>query len=148
MYRQDVEPFKEFRLIPGSKAFSTEGCAICCIFSIAEQESPFYLSIDSIKQKIKDMYYNGFIDNEFTVLGQPGWIGCFDLLGVRAKEVKYITNPRYIAKSNEREILVLKKPGYQHFVHGDGEGHYVWDSLGKRPQQKSYRVVEKRIIVL
>ena len=148
MFRQDISPFKNFSLVRGGKTFDTEGCAICTVFSITEQESPIFFSATNIKKRIKEMYAKGYIDDEFTILGPKGWKGCFIVLGLKVKGVRYESNVNYHCRSNERESLKLVKPGYAHFVHGNGKGVYVYDSLGRRPQQKDYTLSEKRIVML
>ena len=58
----------------------------------------------------------------------------------------------YICKDDEREVLKLvKRKNWHmenppaHYVPGNGQGCYSWDSLGHRPQQKEYVVYAKRI---
>lgn len=148
MFRQDIGPFLNFTLESGGPSFSTEGCALCTVFSIVEQEKPYYFTVNHVKKFVKDMYKKKYINDEFTILGSEGWKGCFDILGLNVKNVRYVKDPMYVCKDNERESLKLSKPGYSHFVHGDGKGNYVYDSLGRRSQQKDYVISEKRIIEL
>ena len=148
MFRQDIKPFQNFTLVSGGMTFANEGCAITIIFDGVEQEIGGFFTVRKVKNLVKQMYKLGHIDEEFTVQGHPGWVGCFKVAGLQIKAMHYVTDPDYICSHNEREFLKLVKPGYAHFVRGDGKGHYSWDSLGIRPQQKEYHVAEKWVYTI
>lgn len=142
MFRQDIPELNQ-----GVLPFKSYGCKLCSYFFWLEQVEKTTLQIDDIlsltEQLIGDMKYltkNLEIHKEYERL-LPQY------LGIDVKESKR-TGPEYVCKRNELEILWLVKPGYNHFVPGDGKGNYVWDSLGRRDSQRYYTVAGKRIMVL
>ena len=141
MFRQDIDEIKHFTL--GSDSWADSGCAISSAFHIAEQLTGKFYSPRHVKIISLDMKELGIIDDDFTVLS---WDKCFSFIGIRS-ETRF-ESADYECEENEYEILKLKKPGYNHFVPGDGKGHYSWDSLGIRPAQKDYTIEDKRIITL
>ena len=140
MIRQDSPEIKDFRLTKGGDRWYDSACALSSVFHIVEQEIPIAYSVNDIKSYAKEMFKKGFLDKALIV----AWDGCFLALGLKT-ETRF-EGPGYQCKSDEREVLELRKPGYTHFVPGDGSGHYSWDSLGHRDTQKDYQIHSKRII--
>ena len=138
MFRQDIDEMKYFAL--GGDGWKDSGCALSSVFHIAEQLNRKFYSPKMVRALSVEMKSNGAIDNNFVV----SWDAAFYELGIDT-ETKF-ESADYICKENEYEVLKLTKPGYTHFVPGDGKGNYSWDSLGVRDSRKDYRVSEKRII--
>jgi len=140
MFRQDIDEIKDFSLVEGSETWGESACALSCVFDLVEQLKCKYYTPRKAKLIAYDLYHIYAIDQNFTVL----WVETLAYFGIDA-EVTF-TSADYICKPGEYEILKLVKPGYAHFVRGDGKGNYTWDSLGIRDAQKDYIVGEKRII--
>jgi hypothetical protein len=138
MFRQDIDEIKDFGI--GGDRYGDSGCALSSVFHIAEQLNGKYYSPRLVMIKAMDMKAVGAIDKNFVV----SWDKAFLELGIRT--VTRFESADYECKQGEYEILKLTKPGYTHFVPGDGKGNYSWDSLGSRQAQKDYSVEEKRII--
>ena len=117
------------------------GCAIMSVlFWIEQLDRKACFPPVIIPQMIRDMERFGcFLDNELTVI----WDKCFKYFGWTVSVKK--ESPVYACKDGEFEILELSKPGHTHFLPGDGQGHYTWDPLGMRPQQKDYKIKSKRV---
>jgi hypothetical protein len=138
VFRQDIDDMKYFAL--GGDLFKDSGCALASVFHIAEQLNRKYYCPRMVMMYAVDMKTVGAIDKDFVVV----WDKAFEQLGLET-ETKF-ESADYECLENEYEVLKLEKPGYIHFVPGDGKGHYSWDSLGVRDSQKYYTVAEKRII--
>lgn len=121
-------------------------------FYFAEQITNKHFSVDSVIDYTVRLIDAGYIDKNLNVYENHEKLNKTKLV------LKYIGIPNvknvvykeadYICKDKEYEILKLEKPGYGHFVPGNGIGQYSWDSLGIRPQQKNYKLKSKRIIIL
>lgn len=140
MYRQDIPELQ------GKFLFRQYGCKLFSYFFWLEQTEKMTLQIDDIFSLTEQLIEMKFVTKDLEILEK------YELLvpqyiGINAKESKR-TGPEYICKPNEIEILWLKKPGYNHFVPGDGKGNYTWDPLGRRDSQNYYKVAGKRIIIL
>ena len=138
MFRQDIAEMKRFDL--GSKTWGSSACAISCVFDLIEQLECKFYSPRKVRCIAMDLLDLKAIDDEFYV----SWKETFKYFGLDV-DVAF-EDADYICKENEYEFLMLKKPGFVHFVRGDGKGNYSWDSLGIREAQKGYEVTEKRII--
>jgi len=153
MFRQDIPEIKDFK-IGGKCKYGTDACAIESVFAIVEQERPLHFSINLVKELVRSMKTRGAIDKEFTIQWIPGWENCFYICGLLV-DARYVNDPAYICKKNEREVLKLVKREHwslkdppAHYVPGNGRGEYSWDSLGHRPQQRDYAVFAKRIFTI
>ena len=149
MFRQNLPAIYDFSL-GGSCSYGTDACAIECVFAIVEQERPLHFDIEMVKYLVNRMLVMLAIDKEFLIQGVKGWEKCFYIAGLLV-ECKYVDKD-YICKDDEREVLKLvKRKNWHmenppaHYVPGNGQGCYSWDSLGHRPQQKEYVVYAKRI---
>lgn len=138
MFRQDC--YEINRILPG---FKESGCAICSAAHTVEQLTGKFFSPDYIYTKCKNLQKLRIIDKEFYV---RDWVRLFNSFGILV-DVRF-EGSRYICQDGEEEILKLSKPGFSHFVAGDGTGHYSFDSLGRRPAQKDYDIEDKRIITI
>ncbi len=136
MFRQDCKEIKSFSL--GSDSFGDSGCAICSTVAMAEQLTGRCYDTRDISIKCLDLFSDNIIGKDFYV---KDWIKLLYSFGIKAGARKELST--YICDHDEEEILRLKKPGYEHFVYGDGTSHYSYDSLGRRPAQKDYRVSDK-----
>jgi len=140
MFRQDIDAMKYFSI--GGDSWKDSGCALSCVFYFAEMlkreyYTPRYAMIKSVEMKTV-----GAIDKDFFV----EWDKAFYELGIDT--LTTFKDPYYICSDGEYEILELEKPGYFHFVPGDGKGNYSWDSLGIRDAQKDYHVAGKRVFTV
>ncbi len=140
MFRQDIAEIKNFTI--GGDRWVDSACALSCVFDLIEQLKCKHYTVRKVKCITEDLIDLMAIDKDFTV----SWVETFKYFGLDV-DVKF-ESADYICKDGEYEILKLEKPGYSHFVRGDGKGHYSWDSLGIRPAQKDYHVAEKRIITI
>ena len=147
MIRQDCEELKYLSNLP----FAKYACKLFACFYFVEQLKGSYFDAEEIVKITDELLTHKYIDNELSVYENLNGINTTKLtlkyLGLNVADVFY-ENQFYQCKNKEYEILKLTKPGYAHFVPGDGSGHYSWDSLGIRPQQKDYRLKSKRIIRL
>lgn len=141
MFRQDCPEIADFSI--GKSKFKDTGCAVCCAFHHAEQVKGRFYSPDKVEKLCISMLSDGIIDKDFTVMS---WDEIFLYLGIPVRT--RFEHSGYICKGSEIEILKLQKPGFTHFVPGDGNGNYSWDSLGRRPAQSEYYVADKRIMRL
>lgn len=139
MFRQDCKEIANFSL--GSDKFKDSGCAICATAHIAEQLTGKFYDPRDIKSKCISLNGSGVIGENFYVKDWNRLFNAFGILGIVRKE-----QAEYICENGEEEILRLSKPGYEHFVAGDGFGNYSFDSLGRRDAQKDYFVKNKWII--
>lgn len=139
MFRQDCIEIKNFSM--GSDKFKDSGCAICAIAHIAEQLNGKCYTPREIQSKCIDLLSYGILKENFFVADWNRLLNAFGVIGTFRKE-----GADYICGDNEEEILRLSKPGYEHFVAGDGTGHYSFDSLGRRKSQKDYQIKNKWII--
>jgi len=128
-------PFEEF------------ACKLFCLFYFSEQIINTFYDPDTIIDRTLRFLNKGWINCELAVYGIVNTKAILVDLQVPVKAVK-TASASYRCKPNELEILKLTKPGYMHFVPGDGHGNYTWDSLGLRPGQDDYKLTAKRIIVL
>lgn len=141
MFRQDIPELNQ-----GPYPFEKYGCKLCSYFFWLEQVKGVTLQIPDILETTKNLVGYGFVTNDLAIY--KGYeLHVPQALGINVKKA-FRADADYLCKDNEIEILWLSKPGYSHFVPGDGKGNYVWDSLGRRPAQKQYRVAGKRIMVL
>lgn len=138
MFRQDIDEMKHFAL--GGDRWKDSGCALSSVFHIAEQLNRKFYTPKMVMILALDMKEAGAIDKDFVV----SWDKAFSELGIKT-ETRF-ESWAYECEDGEFEVLKLTKPGYAHFVPGDGKGNYNWDSLGVRDSQKYYTVSEKRII--
>lgn len=142
MFRQDVSEIAAFSM-GGKKRFEDAACAICSAVHIVEQVTGKYFSPRLIQIKCLDLKASGIIDEDFYI---KNWILLFREFGLTIDIRK--EGKDYICKNGEEEILRLRKPGFEHFVPGDGTGHYSFDSLGRRDAQKEYEIHDKWIITV
>lgn len=141
MFRQDIKDIKDFKLNKSSNyKWGDLACALSIVFDLVEQLTCTFYNPKLAKIYARDMHKHGHLDDNFLV----HWNGCFYELGLIV-DVRKETKD-YICKPGEYEFLHLKKPGYSHFVRGNGKGFYSWDSLGIRKAQKDYQIHSKRII--
>jgi len=140
MFRQDVSDIRNFHLENNSATWGETACVISCVLDLIEQLRCVYYSPYEVRDISKRLYQEEAIDKDFYVT----WLRTFRHFRLDI-DISF-EDKDYICKENEYEILELKRPGHTHFVRGDGSGHYTWDSLGIRPQQKEYKINSKRII--
>lgn len=147
MIRQDCAELREYSQLP----FKEYGCKLMSCFYFSEQINNRYYDIEDIVNITLRLIEANIIDNELSVYEYKDGMNktkmLFRFLGVSVRDV-YYQGADYQCKFREHEILKLWKPGYSHFVPGDGKGNYSWDPLGIRPQQKDYKLRSKRIILL
>lgn len=147
MIRQDCGELTYYSSLP----FKKYACKLFSCFYFSEQITNAYYDAEMITQLTEELIHFKHVDSELSVYENLNGINTTKrtllFLGVPVKDVVY-RGADYICKDNEHEILKLVKPGYAHFVPGDGTGNYSWDSLGIRPQQKNYKLKSKRIIIL
>lgn len=145
MIRQDCEELKRLSDLP----FEAYACKLFACFYFSEQLTGAYYDAEIVIDKTIDLMGFGYVDKELSVYESMDGINktkkVLQFLGVPCKDVVY-KGADYICKVGEYEILKLTKPGYAHFVPGDGRGNYSWDSLGIRAAQKDYKLYSKRII--
>lgn len=139
MFRQDCSEIARFSL--GGDNYEDSACSVESAFHHVEQLTCKYFSPGDVKKKCIDFYEKGLIDVDFYV---NDWDALYLELGILVRT--RFESPEYICKDGEFETLKLVKPGFAHLVPGDGQGHYSWDSLGTRPEQKDYIVYDKRIM--
>jgi len=142
MFRQDCQEIKDFSFLEKS-TFKEYGCAISSVFHHVEQITGKYFSPSEVEKKCIDMRDLGIIADDFYV---KSWNEIFGFFGVPV--YTRFESADYECKNDEIEILCLQKPGYKHFVPGDGKGNYSWDSLGRREAQGDYYIKDKRIMRL
>lgn len=140
MFRQDISDIKYFTLVPSGEPWENTACVLSCVLDLVEQLQCKYFSPYDVRRIASQLYQEGAIDKYYYV----SWVQTFQYFGIDIEI--YFEGKDYICKDGEYEIIQLEKPGYAHFVRGDGTGHYTWDSLGIRPQQKEYTIKAKRII--
>jgi len=143
MIRQDHYELSILSELP----FKDYACKLFCLFYYSEQITNTFFDPDGIINKTLKMLNRGWIDAELAVYGTDNAKKILEYLQVPVKAVKDAP-AGYECHRNEIEILKLVKPGFMHFVPGDGKGNYTWDPLGVRPMQKGYSLDSKRIIVL
>jgi len=143
MFRQDVQELKYFSHMP----FKKFACKLFCCFYWSEQLANELYEVQSLVNVTEQLIRFGHVKADLGVYGVDNTRKVLKYLGVPVKSVK-VEGPFYVCEKNEYEILKLVKPGFMHFVPGDGKGNYTWDSLGVRPSQKDYHIDSKRIIVL
>lgn len=143
MIRQDNIELNTISELP----FEEYACKLFCCFYFSEQIINTYYDPETVIDKTLALLNKGYIDCELALYGTENTKMALRYLQVPVKAVK-TASASYKCKENELEILKLEKPGYMHFVPGDGKGHYTWDSLGLRPEQDDYKITAKRIIIL
>ena len=143
MFRQDCPEMKLFSI--GGENFGDSGCGICSALHITEQYTAHCYTPREVQVRLIDMVHLGVIDRDFYI---KSWNNLFSFLGIDIKIRK--ENFSYLCKPGEEEIIRLQKTTngkeYEHFVPGDGAGHYSYDSLGRRAAQKDYEIHDKWII--
>jgi len=147
MIRQDCAELGYLSSLP----FKKYACKLFSCFYFAEQLLNVYYDVEAVVQITEELLHFNHVDDELSVYENLNGVNTtkrtLKFLGLPVGNVIY-QPADYICKPNEYEILKLTKPGYAHFVPGDGNGNYTWDSLGIRPQQKQYTLKSKRIIIL
>lgn len=141
MFRQDCQEIADFNM--GKSDFKNVGCAVCSVFHHVEQLTGKYFSVHEVMRKCMDLIAEKIIDNDFYI---NSWDNIFYSFNLPVKT--RFESADYKCKDDEIEILFLQKPGYKHFVPGDGKGNYSWDSLGRREAQGDYYIKDKRIMRL
>ena len=143
MIRQDSKRLNIYSTLP----FKEYGCKLFSCFFWAEQLINKTFEVEDIVDFTEQLIHYGYIDDELAVLGTANTKKVLKYLGVPVKEVR-VEDKTYPCRYGEYEILKLIKPGYMHFVPGNGDGHYVWDPLGVRPSQDDYDIESKRILLM
>jgi hypothetical protein len=147
MIRQDCKELERMSDLP----FEDYACKLFACFYFDEQINGTYYDAKKVIEKTTDLLGVGYIDDELSVYEKSEGINktkmLLRFLGLPVMNVVYRPD-FYKCKDGEYEILKLVKPGYAHFVPGDGNSNYTWDSLGIRKQQKDYTLKSKRIIIM
>jgi len=131
--------------------FDKFACKLFTLYHFDEQLNGTYYDAEAVINTTAELTRRGWIKEELSIYekmkGQNYTRLICNYLGIPAVDVVY-KPASYQCQVNELEILKLWKPGFSHFVPGNGRSDYSWDSLGIRRQQKDYILKSKRIIKL
>ena len=134
----------DYRLRSSGRPFAANGCAIMSCFFWANQITGQVLSPEYVIDKVDEWLIKRWVTSELYVLN---WGRILTDLGVKCQYLGH--KPAGIpCLPNEFEILKVTFGNYGHFLPGDGNGHFVFDPLGRNPRQSKYNLHSKRVFKL